>query len=82
MLNTIHTDVLKFIESIIFINSVIFECLLNFIFIIKLFLNKNIIYFCENLRLYTTSTVLSYANRQSALQWLIKWSHVRGCPAT
>ena len=48
MFNLIHTDVLKFIEEIIFINSVIFECMLNFIFIVKLFL-KN-----EYLILYIT----------------------------
>ena len=40
MFNLIHTDVLNFIEEIIFINSVIFECMLNFIFIVKLFLKN------------------------------------------
>ena len=41
----IHTDVLKFIEHIIFINIAIFEGILNLIFIIKLLLKRNIIYF-------------------------------------
>ena len=31
----IHTEVLKFIEQIFSINSVLFECIHNFIFIIK-----------------------------------------------
>ena len=38
MFNMIHTDVLKFIKRIIFINIVIFESILNSIFVIKLFL--------------------------------------------
>ena len=40
MFNMINTDVLKFIEHIICINNVIFGSILNFIFIIKLFLKK------------------------------------------
>ena len=40
MINVIHTDVLKFIEEIFSINSVIFECIHNFVFIIKLFLKN------------------------------------------
>ena len=40
MFNMIHTDVLKFIEHIIFINIAIFEGILNLIFIIKLFWKK------------------------------------------
>ena len=39
----IYTDALKFIEHIIFINIAIFEGILYFIFIIKLFLKKQII---------------------------------------
>ena len=39
----IYTDVSKFIEHIIFINIAIFEGILNFIFIVKLFLKKKII---------------------------------------
>ena len=41
----IHTDVLKFIEHIIFMNIVTFESILNLIFIIKLYLKKNVILF-------------------------------------
>ena len=40
MINVIHTDVLKFIEQIFSINNVLFECIHNFIFIIKLFLKN------------------------------------------
>ena len=42
MFNMIHTNVLKFIEHIIFINCAIFEGILDLIFIIKLFLKKQI----------------------------------------
>ena len=44
MINVIHTDVLKFIEPIFSINSVIFECIRNFIFIIKLFLKNQYLF--------------------------------------
>ena len=44
MFNMIHTDVLKFIDHIIFINNVIFESILNLIFIIKLFLKKKTLF--------------------------------------
>ena len=47
--NMILTDVLKFIEHIIFINIAIFEGILNLIFIIKIFLKKK-----QNLFLYIT----------------------------
>ena len=40
MFNMIHTDILKFIEHIIFINIAIFEGIVNLIFIIKLYLKK------------------------------------------
>ena len=40
MFNMIHIDVLKFIEHIIFINIAIFEGILNLLFIIKLFFEK------------------------------------------
>ena len=46
MINVIHTDVLKFIEQIISINSVIFECIHNFIFIINLFLKNQYLFLC------------------------------------
>ena len=36
MINVIQTEVLKFIEQIFSINSVLFECIHNFIFIIKI----------------------------------------------
>ena len=36
MINVIHTEVLKFIEQIFSINSVLFECIHNFFFIIKI----------------------------------------------
>ena len=36
MINVIHTEVLKFIEQIFSINSVLFECIHNFMFIIKI----------------------------------------------
>ena len=45
MFNMIHTDVLKFIEQIIFINIAIFEGIVNLIIIIKLYLKKKSIYF-------------------------------------
>ena len=41
MINVIHTDVLKFIEQIFSINSVIFECIHNFIFFNKTIFLKN-----------------------------------------
>ena len=44
MINVIHTDVLKFIEQIFSINSVIFECIHNFIFIVKLFLKNQYLF--------------------------------------
>ena len=44
MINVIHTDVLKFIEEIFSINSVIFECIHNFVFIIKLFLKNQYLF--------------------------------------
>ena len=44
MINVIHTDALKFIEQIFSINSVIFECIHNFIFIIKLFLKNKYLF--------------------------------------
>ena len=44
MFNIIHTDVLKFIKHIIFINLVIFEIIHNLIFTIKLFLKKKIFF--------------------------------------
>ena len=44
MINVIHTHVLKFIEQIFSINSVIFECIHNFIFIIKLFLKNQYLF--------------------------------------
>ena len=61
MIIVIHTDVLKFIEQIFSINSVIFKCIHNFIFIIKLFL-KNQYLFLNITTVYTislyTSTIL------------------------
>ena len=45
MINVIHTDVLKIIEQIFSINSVIFECIPNFILIIKLFLKNQYLFF-------------------------------------
>ena len=44
MINAIHTDDLKFIEQIFSINSVIFECIQNFIFIIKSFLKNQYLF--------------------------------------
>ena len=44
MINVIHTDVLKFIEHIFSVNSVIFECIHNFTFIIKLFLKNQYLF--------------------------------------
>ena len=44
MINVIHTDVLKFIEEIFSINSVIFETIHNFVFIIKLFLKNQYLF--------------------------------------
>ena len=44
MINVIHTDVLKFIEEIFSINSVIFESIHNFVFIIKLFLKNQYLF--------------------------------------
>ena len=44
MINVIHTEVLKFIEQIISINSVLFECIHNFIFIIKIFLKNQYLF--------------------------------------
>ena len=44
MINVIHTEVLKFIEQIFSINSVLFECIHNFIFIIKIFLKNQYLF--------------------------------------
>ena len=44
MINVIHTDDLKFIEQTFSINSVIFECIHNFIFIIKIFLKNQYLF--------------------------------------
>ena len=52
MVNVIHTEVLKFTEQIFSINSVLFECIHNFIFIIKIFL-KNQYLFLYVISLYT-----------------------------
>ena len=41
-INVIHTDVLKFIGQIFSINSVIFDCIHNFIFTIKLCFKKSV----------------------------------------
>ena len=45
MINVIHTEVLKFIEQIFSINSVPFECIHNFIFIIKDIFKKSVFIF-------------------------------------
>ena len=45
MINVIHTEVLKFIEQIFSINSVLFECIHNFIFIIKNIFEKSVFIF-------------------------------------
>ena len=42
MINVIRTEVLKFIEQIFSINSVLFECIHNFIFIIKNIFEKSV----------------------------------------
>ena len=42
--HVIHTEVLKFIEQIFSINSVLFECIHNFIFIIKIFLKNQYLF--------------------------------------
>ena len=42
MINVIHTEVLKFIKQIFSINSVLFECIHNFIFIIKNIFEKSV----------------------------------------
>ena len=44
MINVIHTEVLKFIEQIFSINSVLFECIHNFIFIIKIILKNQYLF--------------------------------------
>ena len=44
MINVIHTEVLKCIEQIFSINSVLFECIHNFIFIIKIFLKNQYLF--------------------------------------
>ena len=44
MINVIHTEVLEFIEQIFSINSVLFECIHNFIFIIKIFLKNQYLF--------------------------------------
>ena len=46
MINVIHTEILKFIEQIFSINtdSVLFECIHNFIFIIKIFLKNQYLF--------------------------------------
>ena len=46
MINVIHAEVLKFIEQIFSINSVLFECIHNFIFtcIIKIFLENQYLF--------------------------------------
>ena len=44
MINVIHTEVLNFIEQIFSINSVLFECIHNFIFIIKRFLKNQYLF--------------------------------------
>ena len=46
MINVIHTDVLKFIEQIFSINSVLFECTHNFIFIIRISLKNQYLFLC------------------------------------
>ena len=45
MINVIYTEVLKFIEQIFSINSVLFECINNFIFIIKNIFEKSVFIF-------------------------------------
>ena len=44
MINVIHTEVLKIIVQIFSINSVLFECIHNFIFIIKIFLKNQYLF--------------------------------------
>ena len=44
MINVIHTEVLKLIEHIFSINSVLFECIHNFIFIIKIFVKNQYLF--------------------------------------
>ena len=44
MINVIHTEVLKFIEQKFSINSLLFECIHNFIFIIKIFLKNQYLF--------------------------------------
>ena len=45
MINVIHTEVLKFFEQIFSINSVLFECIHNFIFIIQNIFEKTVFIF-------------------------------------
>ena len=49
MFNMIHTNVLKFIEHIIFIDIVIFESILNLILTIKLILKKKHLFLYINI---------------------------------
>ena len=44
MINVLHTEVLKFIEQIFSIDSVLFEYIHNFIFIIKIFLKNQYLF--------------------------------------
>ena len=46
MIKVIHTEVLKFIEQIFSINSVLFEGIHNFIFIIKIFFKNQYLFLC------------------------------------
>ena len=48
MIKVILTEVLKFIEQIFSINSVLFEGIHNFIFIIKIFFLKSVFIFMYN----------------------------------
>ena len=44
MINVIHTEVLKLIEQVFSTNSVLFEYIHNFIFIIKIFLKNQYLF--------------------------------------
>ena len=44
MINVIHTEVLKFIEQIFSIDSVLFGCIHNFIFNIEIFLKNQYLF--------------------------------------
>ena len=71
MINMIHIDVLKFIEHIIFINSAIFERILNFIFIVNNEMIKNCVIwtfkFNNNLELKQQKCLLKLSKLQQKM---------------